>query len=124
DYDRDGLLDLYVTRYLAYDASVFCASSTGRREYCNPKAFEPVSDVLFHNEGANRFRDVSVAAGITAARAPGLGVVSADLDGDGWVDVYVANDGAPNQLWINQRDGTFRDLAWEMGAAVNLSGKA
>lgn len=124
DYDRDGFLDLYVTRYLAYDTAITCKSNAGRADYCNPKNYEPVSDVLFHNEGGGRFEDVSAAAGITTARAPGLGVVSADLDGDGWVDVYVANDGAPNQLWINQRNGTFRDVAWEMGAAVNLSGRA
>jgi len=124
DYDRDGLLDLYVTRYVAYDPSVSCRVNSGRVDYCSPRNFEAVSDVLFHNEGSRRFADVSAAAGITAARAPGLGVVSADLDDDGWVDVYVANDGAPNQLWINQRDGTFRDLAWQMGAAVNLAGHA
>ncbi|MFN0007662.1 MAG: CRTAC1 family protein [Planctomycetota bacterium] len=124
DYDRDGFLDLYVTRYVAYDPAINCRSNSGRADYCNPKNYEPVSDVLLHNEGGGRFADVSGAAGITAARAPGLGVVSADLDGDGWVDLYVANDGAPNQLWINGRDGTFRDRAWEMGCAVNLSGRA
>jgi hypothetical protein len=124
DYDRDGFLDLYVTRYVAYDAAIVCRSNPGRLDYCSPRNFEYVSDVLFHNEGGRKFSDVSAAAGITTVRAPGLGVVSADLDGDGWVDVYVANDGKPNQLWINQRDGTFKDLAWQLGAAVNLSGQA
>ncbi|MFN0006378.1 MAG: CRTAC1 family protein [Planctomycetota bacterium] len=124
DYDRDGLLDLYVARYVAYDPEISCRVNAGRADYCSPRNFEAVCDVLLHNEGERRFRDVSAAAGITAARAPGLGVVCADLDDDGWVDVYVANDGAPNQLWINQRDGTFEDLAWQMGAAVNLAGHA
>src|SRR5262245_42715784 len=122
DYDRDGLLDLYVTRYVAFDPAVSCMEN--RIDYCSPKAFQAVSDVLLHNDGDGRFRDVSAAAGITAARAPGLGVVCADLDGDGWIDIFVANDGQPNQLWINQRDGTFRDLAFQLGVAVNMSGHA
>lgn len=124
DYDRDGYLDLYVTRYVAFDPKTECRSNDGRVDYCSPKAFEPVSDVLLHNERDGTFRDVSRPSGIAAVRAPGLGVVAADLDDDGWIDIYVANDGAANQLWINQRDGTFRDLAFQTGTALDLSGRA
>ena len=124
DYDRDGLLDLYVARYVKFDAAMRCTSKAGKPDYCGPLASPPVSDLLLHNEGGARFRDVSAAAGIAAVRAAGLGVVCADFDGDGWVDVYVANDAYANQLWINRRDGTFQDAAFTQGVALNMSGHA
>ncbi len=124
DYDRDGFLDLYIARYLVFDPLIHCTTSASRPDYCGPTAFQPVSDVLLHNDGGRRFTDVSVASGIASLRAPGLGVVCADLDGDGWTDIYVANDAYANHLWINQHDGTFREAAFQMGAALNLYGHA
>lgn len=124
DYDRDGWLDLYVARYVKYDPGMRCTSKAGKPDYCGPLASPPLSDVLLHNEGGARMRDVSEAAGISAVRAAGLGVVCADFDGDGWVDVYVANDAYANQLWRNRHDGSFQDVAFAQGVALNMSGHA
>jgi len=121
DLDRDGFLDLYVTRYVDAREKA-CFDNAGRPDYCGPKAFPPVSDLLFRNAGGV-FRDVSHAAGIDAVAAAGLGVVCADFDEDGWQDVYVANDAYANLLWINRRDGTLRDEALQRGIALNLSGQ-
>jgi hypothetical protein len=85
--------------------------------------FPPVHDVLLHNEGGGRFRDVSAEAGIDALRGAGLGVVHADLDGDGWQDFYVANDAYPNHLWLNRRDGTFVENALVLGTGYNVHGQ-
>lgn len=123
DYDRDGHLDIYVVQYVAYDPSIRCFDLAGRREYCGPTAFASTSDVLLHNEGDGTFRDRSGEAGLKDLRQAGLGVVSRDFDGDGWPDVYVANDADPNQLWINQGDGTFRDEGLVQGASVNAFGQ-
>ncbi|HQZ71999.1 MAG TPA: CRTAC1 family protein [Anaerolineae bacterium] len=124
DYDRDGLLDLYVARYLDFDAAVVCQSITGEREYCGPRAYRPLSDLLFHNEGEGRFRNASTEAGLPTVAAAGLGVVCADVSDDGLPDFYVANDGHANDLWINQGDGSFVNRAIEAGAAYNLRGQA
>ncbi len=124
DYDRDGFLDLYVARYAVFDPKITCKNRLSKPDYCGPLSFEPVSDVLLHNEGGKRFSDVSASAGMPSVRATGLGVVCADFDGDGWADVFVANDGYANQLWINQHDGTFRDQAFALGVALNLMGHA
>ncbi len=124
DYDRDGFLDLYVSRYLVYDPKKRCVDGVGRPDYCGPKDFPNVPDVLLRNMGDGRFRDVSDAAGIASIQAPGLGVVCEDLNDDDWIDVYVANDMEANLLWINQGDGTFRDDAVLMGVAYNLDGQA
>ena len=122
DIDRDGFLDLYVVRYVVYDPDVQCTDKAGRREYCGPNSFEDRTDVLWHNQGDGTFKDISASSGIQEVTGAGLGVVCEDLDDDGWVDIYVANDGDPNQLWINQRDGTFVDDALIMGSSVNSSG--
>ncbi len=124
DYDRDGWLDLFVARYVDFDPGLRCTQEGGRRDYCGPTQFEGVSDLLYRNEGGKRFRDVSREAGITAVADAGLGVVAADLDDDGWVDLYVANDADPNHLWINQGDGTFVESAIVLGAAFNEYGVA
>lgn len=126
DYDRDGWLDLYVTNYVVFDIGkgIECYSPSSRRDYCGPSAFEPVGDRLLRNRGDGTFVDLTASAGIAAATGAGLGVVTADFNGDGWIDIYVANDGMPNQLWINQRDGTFRDQALLAGVALNASGQA
>ena len=122
DYDRDGYLDLYVTRYVAYDPAVKCYDTAGRHEYCGPSAYPPISDVLLHNQGDGTFRDASGQAGIDGIAGAGLGVACDDFNEDGWIDVYVANDADPNQLWINQHDGTFQDQALLLGASVNAQG--
>jgi hypothetical protein len=124
DYDRDGWLDLYVARYVRYDPDRVCTQEGGRRDYCGPTQFRGEHDVLYHNLGGGRFEDVSERAGITAVEDAGLGVVAADFDDDGWLDLYVANDADPNNLWLNQRDGTFRDDAVLLGAAYSSYGVA
>jgi hypothetical protein len=134
DYDRDGRLDLYVVNYLDFDVATNprCFTPSSRRDYCGPADFPPVPDRLFRNRGDGSFEDVSGASGIGRARGPGLGVVAADLDGDGWTDLFVANDGQVNFLWRNQGPGpkggpggvTFRDEALLAGVALNREGRA
>ena len=126
DYDRDGWLDLYVVNYLDFTLvnSPECFANTTARDYCGPKAFRPVPGSLFHNKGDSTFEDVSIASGITREYGSGLGVVSTDFNNDGWIDFYVANDGNPNQLWMNQKNGTFKNLALLGGAAVNRDGQS
>ena len=95
----------------------------GHRDYCNPNVFNPVMDVLYRNNGDGTFEEVTRKTGIDAAWGSGLGVVCADFNGDDWTDVYVANDGNENQLWINKGDGTFEDTALFSGTAVNADGQ-
>ncbi len=124
DYDRDGWLDLFVVNYVDFQVSKSprCYSRSSARDFCGPDAFQPVSDVLFHNLGRDRFENVTSAAGIDRAYGAGLGVVASDFNGDGWLDLYVANDGDSNQLWMNGKNGTFTDEALLSGAAVNRTG--
>jgi hypothetical protein len=124
DLDRDGWLDLYVVNHVAFDLTAHkpCVGPLGSLEYCATRMYPRVPGSLFRNRGDGTFEDVSQPAGVTAAFGAGLGVVSADFNGDGWADLYVANDGDPNQLWLNQGDGTFRDEALLAGAAVNADG--
>ncbi len=122
DYDRDGDLDLFTVRYVKFDPLRECTRDDMSREYCSPLEYEPVVDRLYRNEGGGKFRDISGPAGIDQPSA-GLGVVCADLNRDGWVDIYVANDAMPNHLWINQKDGTFREEALVRGCAVNRHSK-
>ena len=124
DFDRDGLLDLYVANYVDYAVATDkkCHNYTSARDYCAPTTYPAVPGILYRNRGNGTFEDVSVKAGISRAFGNGLGVVAADLDGDGWQDLFVANDGNPNQLWINQRNGSFRNEADLRGAAVNADG--
>ena len=124
DYDRDGWLDLYVGNYVAYDADnpTTCTNAGGAPEYCAPRVYPPQLDRLYRNRGDGTFGDASTAA--LQGRRPGaaLGVVTADFDGDGWVDIYVANDGQENDLWLNRRDGTLSNAGPLSGAAVNADG--
>ena len=124
DYDRDGYLDLFVARYVDFTiaANKQCNDPAGARDYCTPRAYKPVPARLFHNDGRGHFADVSAAAGITKAYGAGLGVSVGDYNGDGWLDIYVANDGGSNQLWINKHDGTFVDQGLISGAALNANG--
>jgi hypothetical protein len=132
DYDRDGWLDLTIVNYVNYDPSRWCARSDGRRDFCGPDAFNGTITNLYRNlggttgthPGAVRFRDVTLESGLGRTPGPGLGVYSADFDGDGWPDILVANDGKPNHLWINQHDGTFHEEALARGIACNVMGQA
>lgn len=125
DYDRDGWLDLMVVNYANFSPanSPTCYAATSARDYCTPRVFRAPGNRLFHNKGNGEFEDVTVPAGVDKEFGHGLGIVSADFDGDGWTDIYVANDGDPNQLWINQKNGTFKNEALLAGAAVNRDGK-
>lgn len=124
DYDRDGDLDLFVANYLDFTvaSNKVCHDSVGARDYCSPRAYRPVPDKLYRNEGNGRFTDVTESSGISKADGAGLGVTTGDYNRDGWIDLYVANDAGPNQLWINRRDGTFVDEGLISGSAVNASG--
>ncbi len=124
DYDRDGDLDVFVANYLDFTVAgnKRCNDAVGARDYCSPRAYKPVPDRLYRNDGRGRFSDVSDAAGITKADGAGLGVSVGDYNGDGWLDLYVANDATPNQLWINQKNGTFVDDGLLSGTALNAAG--
>jgi len=127
DYERDGDLDLFVANYLAWSLAIErpCVNESGAPDYCSPKSYgAPAPDRLYRNDGDGTFADVSDEAGLGAAFGNGLGVAPGDFDGDGWVDVFVANDGTPNQLWVNNGDGTFTDQAPMLGVAVDENGKA
>jgi hypothetical protein len=126
DYDRDGYLDLYVTHYLDFTVlgNRECFDPAGERDYCPPTAYKPTLHRLFRNLGNGKFRDVTQAAGIGSAVGPGLGVICADFNGDGWPDIYAANDGSANLLWLNNGNGTFREGALLTGAAYSEDGVA
>jgi len=124
DYDRDGDLDLFVTQYVRFDPDRVCYSKASLADYCGPKVFEPLPDVLLRNDAGGTFTDVSVASGIATRAAAGLGVVCDDFDDDGWPDLYVANDAYANHLWLNRHDGTFEESAVVRGAAYNVLGQA
>jgi len=124
DFDRDGWLDLFVGNYVdwRYVNRRTCSGMSGARDYCAPWVFEPVPDSLFRNRGDGRFDDVTRSSGVNGDYGATLGVVSTDFDYDGWPDIYVANDASPNQLWMNQKDGTFVNDALLAGCAVNDMG--
>jgi hypothetical protein len=126
DYDRDGWLDLYVGNYLKYDIEQNepCFRVSGERDYCPPTAFRPQPDRLYHNDRDGTFTDVTGRALTDGENGPTLGVTAADFNGDGWPDIYVANDNLDNVLWMNQRDGTFRNTALLSGVALTAEGKA
>jgi len=122
DYNRDGLLDIYVANYVDWDMLKPCTDRAGRLDYCGPLAFPGVPDVLYRNDGNCKFTDVSLKSGIGQAALAGLGVISVDINEDLFPDIYVSNDAEPNLLWINQKDGTFKNHSLNMGTAVNDMG--
>ncbi len=125
DYDGDGYLDLFVANYVDFtvQGNKRCYAPTGEPDYCTPMAYKAVPSRLFHNLGNGRFLDVTETSGIGASYGPALGVLCADLNGDGRMDIYVANDTAANRLWLNQGKGTFREGALEAGLAYNADGR-
>ena len=129
DIDRDGWLDLYVGNYVDYTLATHkrCRAATGAPDYCGPLSYPPQGDRLLRNRGRGAdgrvtFEDITRRAGIDQATGGALGVVAADLDLDGWLDLYVANDGVANQMWINRGDGTFSNEALLGGNALNRDG--
>ena len=135
DYDRDEWLDLYVGNNVDYDLSnrTECPNPAGNRDYCSPQVYGGLPDRLYRNRGDGTFDDVSATAllhdvdlGISRSTSgqfgPALGVVAADYNGDTWPDIYVANDGSENILWLNQQDGTFSNAALLSGAALSALG--
>jgi hypothetical protein len=130
DYDRDGHLDLFVANYVDFDLKTAPKPEDGPCTYkgilvaCGPPGLPGGKNILYHNNGNGTFTDVSEKAGMwTAVGVYGLSVAASDLDNDGWPDIYVANDSAPATLYQNQKDGTFRDIAIEAGAALSAEAK-
>lgn len=125
DYDRDGYLDLVVVNYLYWTLAteVTCTSRGGEADYCSPLSYgAPAMDRLYRNRGDGTFEDVTRSMGWDGAFGNGLGVAVADVDGDGWLDVFVANDATPNQLWMNREGRVFVDEAMVRGCALNSMG--
>ena len=126
DVDRDGWLDLFVGHYVRYTvaANIRCYSITGLSDYCPPNVYRAEPSHLLHNNGNGTFTDITAKAGMSAEYGAALGIATADFDGDGWIDIHVSNDSTPNQLWINQKNGTFRNTALLAGTAVSPDGEA
>ena len=125
DADRDGDLDLFVGNYVEFNrgAHTACASAGGGLDYCSPRSFAAVPDRYFRNRGGGRFEEAGSAVGLAGDYGYALGAVALDADADGLLDLYVANDWTPNQLWLN-RGGRFDEGARLAGVAVNAAGVA
>jgi len=128
DFDRDGWLDLVVGNYVDYDPTQVCTDVQGRQDFCAPGAFRATSTRMWRNRtgtagGMPRFEECTESSGL--ARAPGvaLGLVCADFNGDHWPDIFCSDDGRPNRLFINRRDGTFTEEGIARGIALNAMGR-
>ncbi len=126
DFDRDGLLDLFVCNYVKWspEHDVFCSLDGKQKSYCTPEAYRGDTCWLFRNRGNGTFEDVTATSRIFDTSSKSLGVAMLDYDQDGWPDLFVANDTQPNALYRNQRNGTFTDVAVEAGLAFSAEGKA
>lgn len=126
DYDRDGKLDLIVSRYLEWDIhkNPWCGDQLKKlRGYCHPDVFEPATHLVYHNNGDGTFTDVTEKSGWSGHPGNGLGIAVNDVDLDGWSDILVANDAKPQQLFRNNHDGTFSEIALRTGLAYDEDGK-
>jgi enediyne biosynthesis protein E4 len=129
DYARDGWLDLVIVNYVDFIPNKYCTAPGGEREYCHPSVFAGTITRLFRNRGVDDkgawlgFEERTEPAGLARTPGPGLGVLCADFNGDGWPDIFVANDARGNLLWINQRNGTFKEEALKRGLAFNTRGE-
>jgi len=126
DYDRDGLLDLFVCNYVQWspEHDVFCSLDGKHKSYCTPEAYRGQTCWLFHNRGNGMFDDVTATSGIFDSSSKSLGVAMLDYDQDGWPDLIVANDTQPNKLYRNNRNGTFKEVGVEAGIAFSTDGRA
>ncbi len=125
DYDNDGRLDLFVCQYVKLDTSIWCGNKlTGERWYCRPTVYKPTPSWLFHNNGDGTFTDVSMETGIAQSLGKALGVVAADINNDGWMDLFVGNDTEPNFLWANRGKGRFEEIGAFSGVGYNAFGLA
>ena len=126
DFDRDGLLDLFVCNYVKWSAEhdVFCSVDGKQKSYCTPEAYRGDTCWLFRNRGNGTFEDVTATSGIFDTSSKSLGVAMLDDDRDGWPDLFVANDTQPNKLYRNLRNGTFKEVARRAGVAFSADGKA
>jgi len=122
DYDNDGNLDLFVTRYMEWDTQHSKDCGGAFHTYCPPGEFPRTTNLLYHNRGDGTFEDVSAPSGISAKKGHGLGVAFADYDGDGFTDIFVANDGMQQYLYHNNGNGTFAEVGLDAGAALNSDG--
>ena len=126
DYDNDGRLDLFVCRFVDFDKSrnKFCGNEhTGERYYCVPTAYEPTRSWLFHNNGDGTFTDVSQDSGIAKVLGKAWGVVATDINNDGWMDLFVANDTVANFLFFNKGNGRFDEIGVQAGVAYSQDGR-
>ncbi len=125
DYDNDGKLDLLVSNYTVWTPQIdkVCAIN-GQEYYCHPKIYPSVAHRLYHNLGNGRFEDVTEASGFAKELGKGMGIAIADFNGDGYMDVFVANDTVRNFLFINQKNGTFKESGYEWGVAYDENGNA
>ncbi len=126
DYDRDGNLDLFVANYVQWSikGDLWCSLDGGTKSYCTPESYKGTPSRLYRNLGNGRFEDVGRKAGIADPTSKSLGVAVLDFDGDGWPDLFVANDTQPNKLYRNNRDGTFRDEGMLAGVGYGEDGVA
>lgn len=128
DFDRDGRLDVVIGNYLDYDPTQVCHDVQGRRDFCSPEAFPATVSRLFRNTTSRpgempRFEDVTERSGLTRAPGVALGIVCADFTGDGWPDIFMADDGRPNRLFVNKGNGTFTEEAAMRGLGFNAMGR-
>jgi enediyne biosynthesis protein E4 len=126
DYDRDGKADLFVANYVQWspDKDLWCSLDGATKSYCTPESYKGTSSKLYHNLGGGRFEDASVKAGVGDPTSKSLGVAVLDVDGDGWPDLFVANDTQPNKLYRNRRNGTFVEEGLQAGVAFDENGTA